>query len=95
MTTYAEINRKIEELTKQAEALRVQESKQVVESIREQINLYGLTVEDLFGKPRKGVTVAMRYRDGKGNEWSGRGKRPRWLAEALKNGASQDSFLIA
>ena len=37
--------------------------------------------------PRKSRgKVAAKYRDDKGNSWSGRGKTPRWLAEAEKAG---------
>lgn len=46
-------------------------------------------------KPRKaGSKVAIKYRDDKGNTWTGRGKTPRWLADAEKAGASREQFLI-
>lgn len=38
--------------------------------------------------------VAIKYRDDKGNTWTGRGKTPRWLAAAEKAGAKRDQFLI-
>jgi len=41
-------------------------------------------------KPRG--KVAVKYRDDKGNTWTGRGKTPRWLVEAEKSGKSRDSF---
>jgi DNA-binding protein H-NS len=44
--------------------------------------------------PKRGGKVAIKYRDDKGNTWSGRGKTPRWLAEAEKAGARRDHFLI-
>lgn len=46
-------------------------------------------------KPRKTRgAVAIKYRDEKGNTWTGRGKTPRWLAEAEKAGAKRETFLI-
>jgi len=46
-------------------------------------------------KPRKaGSKVAIKYRDDKGNTWTGRGKTPRWLADAEKAGASREQFRI-
>jgi DNA-binding protein H-NS len=39
-------------------------------------------------------TVAIKYRDDKGNTWTGRGKTPRWLVEAEKVGKTRDSFRI-
>jgi DNA-binding protein H-NS len=44
-------------------------------------------------KKSRGV-VAIKYRDDKGNTWTGRGKTPRWLVEAEKAGKSRDSFKI-
>jgi DNA-binding protein H-NS len=38
--------------------------------------------------------VAIKYRDEKGNTWTGRGKTPRWLVEAEKAGKSRDAFKI-
>ena len=57
------------------------------------------------GRPRKGAAdkpaksagarkVAIKYRDEKGNTWTGRGKTPRWLVEAEKAGRSRDVFKI-
>jgi len=50
-----------------------------------------------FVKGKKGKRrgkVAIKYRDGQGNTWSGRGKTPRWLAAAEKAGSKRDQFLI-
>jgi DNA-binding protein H-NS len=58
-----------------------------------------------LGRPRKGAAeklaksagsrkVAIKYRDEKGNTWTGRGKTPRWLVEAEKAGRSRDAFKI-
>ncbi len=38
--------------------------------------------------------VAIKYRDDKGNTWTGRGKTPRWLVEAEKAGKTRESFKI-
>jgi DNA-binding protein H-NS len=38
--------------------------------------------------------VAIKYRDDKGNTWTGRGKTPRWLAEAEKAGKNREAFKI-
>lgn len=46
--------------------------------------------------PKAGTTrkVAIKYRDEKGNTWTGRGKTPRWLSEAEKSGKSRETFKI-
>jgi DNA-binding protein H-NS len=57
------------------------------------------------GRPRKSTVdklaksaglrkVAIKYRDEKGNTWTGRGKTPRWLVEAEKAGKARDAFKV-
>ncbi|MBM4229520.1 MAG: H-NS histone family protein [Gammaproteobacteria bacterium] len=43
-------------------------------------------------RPRR--KVAVKFRDDKGNTWTGRGKLPRWLSEAEKNGRGRDSYRV-
>jgi DNA-binding protein H-NS len=43
---------------------------------------------------RAGRKVAIKYRDDKGNTWTGRGKTPRWLVAAEKSGKHRDQFKI-
>lgn len=38
--------------------------------------------------------VAIKYRDDKGNTWTGRGKTPRWLTAAEKAGKNRDQFKV-
>jgi len=35
---------------------------------------------------RKGIPVAIKYRDDEGNTWTGRGSKPRWLVAAFEKG---------
>lgn len=43
----------------------------------------------------KGAGVPVKYRDGNGNTWTGRGNKPRWLSAAIAGGATVDQFLIS
>jgi len=66
----------------------------------------GLNIEDLFGgraakpeaarKPRKdaGTHRPAKFRSPDGEYWSGRGRRPTWLATAEAEGKSRDEFRI-
>jgi DNA-binding protein H-NS len=57
----------------------------------------GMSLDDLIGKAsRKGRPVAIKYRNPKNAEqtWTGRGRPPRWLADAVKKGAKRESFLV-
>ena len=42
----------------------------------------------------KGRKVAIKYRDGSGNTWAGRGAQPVWLREKLKAGAKLEVFAV-
>jgi len=68
------------------------------------ISKYGLSLDDLKqamglsrGKSRRAgprQKVAVKYADGKGNKWTGRGRTPLWLVAAEKAGKKRDSFLV-
>jgi DNA-binding protein H-NS len=107
-TTLADINSQIKkhdeqiaQLRKQAEALRNQERASVIEEVRKKIAEYSLTASDLKlvsrGGGRKGVTgkATAKYRSPNGETWSGgRGRKPRWVMEALAAGRSLSDFEI-
>lgn len=99
MSSYQELCAQAERLRKEAEALRREEIKTVIADIRAKMSEYGITIDDLRAttakSPRKGYTVAPKYRNSHGQTWSGRGKKPRWLQQALAAGASLESFRIA
>lgn len=105
--TVAQIEAQIAKLQKQRDALRAQEAAGVIRRIRKAIDYYGLTAEELGfdcgarGKTTVGKTarkptrkVAVKYRDGAGNEWSGRGRRPAWFIAALDAGRSMEDLEV-
>jgi DNA-binding protein H-NS len=109
-TTLADINSQIKkhdeqiaQLRKQAEELRNQERSGVIEEVRKKIAEYGLTAADLklaarIGKragAAGGSKSAAKYRSPTGETWSGgRGRKPRWVTEALASGKSLSEFEI-
>ena len=94
----------IAQLRKQAEELRNQERAGVIEELRKKIAEYGLTAADLKltargGKKMSSVAAAVKsaakYRSPTGETWSGgRGRKPRWITEALAAGKSLSDFEI-
>lgn len=56
----------------------------------------GFSVEELYGKGRKGKTSEVKFRHLKDPSltWTGRGRKPGWLNEAVKKGAKLESFAI-
>ena len=98
--TYAQMIEHIAKLKTEAEALRREEVAAVVAKIKEDIKAYGLTPQDLFGKSGGAAVKAksktpsvVKYADGAGNTWAGRGKRPKWLNDALTAGKKVEDFL--
>ncbi|WP_292449181.1 H-NS family nucleoid-associated regulatory protein [Methylibium sp.] len=105
--SYVQLRREIAELEAQALKLTRAEVAGVVIKVKESIESYGLTVEDLFGprsvaskrgrvtartKSKKGD--AAKYVDGNGNAWVGRGPRPQWLRDALAAGKPLSDFEV-
>jgi DNA-binding protein H-NS len=96
--TYSQLLQGIEALKRQAEERRRKEVAGVVGRIRKAIEFYGLTAADLgLGsgaqkKTGKAASGAVKYSDGAGHSWSGRGPRPGWLREALAHGHSLEQF---
>ena len=67
--------------------------------LKELANSKGFSLEELLGetKGKKAkATVAPKYVDpaNPDNTWSGRGRKPKWLAAALENGASIEDFAL-
>ncbi len=60
----------------------------------------GFDMADLFTDPPKAAkerkTVAPKYRNPADADqtWTGRGRKPRWVVDALDNGAAIEDFLI-
>jgi DNA-binding protein H-NS len=78
---------------------REKERERVLQQMRELAASIGMTPEELLGpgdKARAGkVEAKYRHPDDPALTWTGRGKRPIWLTEALAAGKSLDDFLIA
>ncbi len=45
-------------------------------------------------KKKPAIKIPVKYRDGNGNAWTGRGKTPTWILEAEKVGKSREDFRV-
>lgn len=105
MATYLELREKGEKLLAEAEVLRVKELNDVVEDIKSKIKAYGLSAQDLglsgggaARRKRSGgaaTKAVVKYRGPNGETWSGgRGRKPRWVTEALAAGKKIEQFAV-
>lgn len=53
----------------------------------------GITIADLEERPPRTKSPVL-YRDAAGNTWTGVGKRPNWLRDALRDGRTLDEFAV-
>jgi DNA-binding protein H-NS len=84
MATYKEIQAKIEDLQRQAAAQRQSEMSAAVQRIREMMQEYGISANDLLSSSKKGNSKksgTVQFRNAEtGDTWSGRGRMPNWLS---------------
>lgn len=102
--SYNEIMNKIKELSAQAEEIRRQERSAALQKVLSIMREYELTVAEVeagkIGHVRRGkssgrVKTPPKYMDpATGATWTGRGKRPAWVNQALSNGVSLESLRI-
>ncbi len=61
------------------------------------VRQHGFTIEQLLGKVSKtGRVIAPKYANPEepGQTWTGRGRKPRWVVDALEQGKSLDDLAI-
>ncbi|WP_421988705.1 H-NS family nucleoid-associated regulatory protein [Roseococcus sp.] len=76
----------------------------LLEEFRLKAERLGLSIEELVGvtggdgsrlqRSDAGKKVAAKYRGPNGEEWTGRGRMPTWMATAEAEGHGRDEFLI-
>lgn len=84
MSSYKDLQAQIAELQKRAEEVRGQEMNAALAQVKDLMNQYGITVNDLQDKKAtskkagKSGSPTVQYKDGD-KTWSGRGRAPGWL----------------
>ena len=95
--SYAELLKLEERIEAAIAAKRLEDAAATKEQLRAMAEKAGFSLNDLFGKrgSRKGSGQA-KYRNPKDHSqtWTGRGRKPNWLVDAVKKGAKLDSFTV-
>jgi len=96
--SYAELldlQKKVAAALSERKAADARDVKQKLQALAEES---GFSVAELFGGGRGGKRgpVAVKYRNPKDptQTWTGRGRKPNWLVDAVKKGAKIDSFSV-
>lgn len=80
MSQYSELQKQIQELTKQAEAIRLSEKAEAITKIKSLIAQHGITPVEIAHNTSKGNVSPPKYRDPNSSAtWSGRGRAPQWV----------------
>lgn len=96
------IENEILALEKERQEIQTRLKKPVIAKIVEMMNEFGISLDEVRsalrteGKARKATNpVAIKYRHPEtGQTWTGRGKAPKWLADAEAEGRNRDEFLV-
>lgn len=83
----AQIENRVNELT-------VQQKKEVMDQIMGLMQTANLTLDDLSTPSARKSKSKPKYRSPDGQEWTGKGRKPKWMVEQLEAGKSMDDFLI-
>jgi DNA-binding protein H-NS len=105
MADLQELIRQKADLERQIAHLNSKGRQDAIDEIRKIMSEHGLTSDDIAapGKARKIGTkldgterkaVAAKYKDDQGNQWTGRGLKPRWLTAALAAGRKLEDFAV-
>jgi DNA-binding protein H-NS len=124
----AQLTEQMHRLQQQIEAAKAKEVAGVIARIKEAIEHYDLTPQQLFShlgthktkaissaakkspaRKRRvaekadkttaqsrtaGLKLPAKFSDGAGNSWTGRGRMPRWLTEAMASGQTKEQFAV-
>ena len=93
------------ELDMQIAKAKAEEKAAVLAHIRSAMEQYEITAEELTAAPKRGrkpgstdtverKPVAPKYHNELGETWTGRGKQPKWVVEALASGLTLKELLI-
>ena len=89
------------DIDKEIQQRQVEEKKRVSTQMKELAASVGMTVEEILGldmarKTRTKPRAPAKYRNPENPEqtWSGRGKKPAWIREALEQNRSLEEFEI-
>lgn len=101
MSRYKELQEQIAVMQKQAEEARKQEAALAMSEIMAKMAEYGIAIKDIEhairarSRRKTSSGVAKYHNPATGEQWTGRGRKPGWLVQALEQGRPIEEFRIA
>ena len=95
--SYAELLKLQERIEAAIAEKRVEDATSTKEVLRAMAEKAGFNLNELFGtRGGKRGPSSVKYRNPKDTSqtWTGRGRKPNWLVDALKKGAKIDAFSL-
>ncbi|MES2206745.1 MAG: H-NS histone family protein [Pseudomonadota bacterium] len=94
--SFEELQNVQKELQIQFKARQSQNLKEARAAIKQIEDKYGFTAEEILAGKKVINTVDAKYRNPENNEetWTGRGKKPKWVQDALSNGKNLEELKI-
>lgn len=94
----------LEQLCTKIEKLMIERKVKALDDARIQVRelaaSLGVTLEELIAEPEKPkkqtkkAAIKFRNTENPDETWTGRGKQPRWLTQAIDNGAMIEKFAV-
>lgn len=101
LSTYSssELSALLKTIPREINRREAAEKTRVRKEVEELAAKYGYDLEDLVNQvavktPKTRNPAAIRYRSPDGQTWTGQGRTPKWLSEAMANGASKNDFAV-
>jgi DNA-binding protein H-NS len=94
--SYAELIVLQDKISAAITARKAADAQDTKQRLKEMAEKAGFDINELFGKKRAKSASTVKYRDPSDSSrtWSGRGRKPNWLVDAVKKGAKLDKFAV-
>lgn len=99
--TVAQLRDLQQQIPNEIKRREIQEKSEALNKLREMAKALGYSIEELMAKEGKvkasaGSKVKVKYRHPQNTdlEWTGRGRKPKWVEAWLANGGSVDNLLV-
>lgn len=95
----AELKSLLEKIPAEIKAREKAEKAKIRKELEQIAASQGYSLEELLGEAAERVAkvrkpAQIRFRSPEGHEWSGRGRSPGWMVEALAAGKSKEDFAV-